>query len=480
MSGVVAVGTFAGFYARYHHKMDLEQWTVAGRGFGIVLVWLLMAGEIYTTYTFLGISGWAYSRGGPVLYVLGYQPLMYVVSFFILPLIWEFGQKYKLQTQADFFHLRYGSTYLSAFVALVGMIFLLPYVQLQLTGLGIIVEIASYGSIHRTPAMIVAFGLVAGFVFVSGIRGVAWVSVIKDLLLLFAAVFVGISIPYIYFGGIGKMFAALALAKPAHLVMPGTTKNLGHIWYVSSLMMTSLGFFMWPQNFVAAYTARSGQILRRNAILMPLYSITMPLMIIVGLTAVLVIPNLTNGDLSLLTMVRKTFPAWFLGMIGGAGALTAMVPAASQLLTAATLFSKNLCRPIMAPEMSDRRVAMLARVMVFVLTASALVLAIRSSTTLVQLLLIGYAGVAQFLPGVLFGLYAKRPSTTAIFAGMMCGVAVVSFLTVTKRDPWMGWNAGFLGLCLNFAVAAGVSFVAKRAGSRQQAFPGLATGSGQA
>jgi SSS family solute:Na+ symporter len=328
--------------------------------------------------------------------------------------------------------------------------------------------------------MIVAFGLVAGFVFVSGIRGVAWVSVIKDLLLLFAAVFVGISIPYIYFGGIGKMFAALALAKPAHLVMPGTTKNLGHIWYVSSLMMTSLGFFMWPQNFVAAYTARSGQILRRNAILMPLYSITMPLMIIVGLTAVLVIPNLTNGDLSLLTMVRKTFPAWFLGMIGGAGALTAMVPAASQLLTAATLFSKNLCRPIMAPEMSDRRVAMLARVMVFVLTASALVLAIRSSTTLVQLLLIGYAGVAQFLPGVLFGLYAKRPSTTAIFAGMMCGVAVVSFLTVTKRDPWMGWNAGFLGLCLNFAVAAGVSFVAKRAGSRQQAFPGLATGSGQA
>ena len=86
--------------------MDLEQWTVGDRGFGMLLVWLLMAGEVYTTFTFLGASGWAYSKGAPVLYVLGYQPLMYVVSFFILPQVWEVGRKYRLQTQADFFHAR--------------------------------------------------------------------------------------------------------------------------------------------------------------------------------------------------------------------------------------------------------------------------------------------------------------------------------------------------------------------------------------
>src|SRR2546425_7664163 len=102
ISSMVAGGSFAGFYAGSRYKMDLEQWTVGGRGFGMVLVWLLMAGEIYTTFTFLGASGWAYSRGGPVLYILGYQPLMYVVSFFVLPQVWEAGRKYKLQSQADF------------------------------------------------------------------------------------------------------------------------------------------------------------------------------------------------------------------------------------------------------------------------------------------------------------------------------------------------------------------------------------------
>ena len=34
--------------------MNLEQWSVGGRGFGTIFVFLLMAGEIYTTFTFLG------------------------------------------------------------------------------------------------------------------------------------------------------------------------------------------------------------------------------------------------------------------------------------------------------------------------------------------------------------------------------------------------------------------------------------------
>jgi solute:Na+ symporter, SSS family len=415
ISAIVAIGSLVGFLARFHHKMDLEQWTVGGRGFGLVLVWVLMAGEVFTTFTFFGASGWAYSRGGPALHILGYNPLIYVVSFFILPIIWEVGRKHRLQTQADFFQVRYGSTYLGAFVALVGVVCLIPYLQIQVTGLRLIVEIASFGAIHRTPAMIIGFGLVAAFVFMSGVRGLAWVSLIKDLLLLFAALFIGIAVPRIYFGGIGPMFAALVRTKPGHLVMPGATKDLGHAWYVSTVLMISLGFYMWPQYFGASFTARSGRILQRNAVIMPLYAITMPLMFFVGFSAVLILPGLSNGDLSMLTMVQKTFPAWFLGVIGGAGALTAMVPVAIQLLTGATLYSKNLFRPILAPSMTDQQVAKLAKIMVLVLTAGAVLLAIYSSVSLVSLFLMGLAGVAQLFPGVLLGLFSKRVTTSGVF-----------------------------------------------------------------
>lgn len=458
ISAIVTIGTVVGFLARYHHKMDLEQWTVGGRGFGLVLVWLLMAGEIFTTFTFLGASGWAYSRGGPALYILGYSPLIYVVSFYTLPLIWEVGQKYRLQTQADFFQVRYGSTYLGAFVALVGVLCLIPYVQIQVIGLGLIVEIASFGRIHHTTAMIVGCTLVAAFVFVSGVRGVAWVSMIKDVLLLLAAVYIGIAVPHIYFGGIRPMFAALIQAKPTHLVMPGATNELGHSWYVSTVLMVSLGFYMWPQYFGATFTARNGRVLRRNAVIMPLYAITMPLMFFVGFCAVLILPRMSNGDLSLLTIVQKTFPTWFLGVVGGAGALTAMVPAAIQLLTGAALYTKNLFRPIVAPRMTDQQVARLAKVMVLVLTFGAVLLAIYSSTSLVSLWLIGLAVAAQLFPGVILGLFSKRVTTSGVFAGLVIGTGIAVFLMLAGHEQeYHGLNPGFLGLCFNFAVTGLVS-----------------------
>jgi len=462
ISFIVGLGAFIGFYACRRHEMDLEQWTVGGRGFGVVLVWLLMAGEVYTTFTFLGASGWAYSKGGPVLYILGYQPLIYVASFYILPQMWQVAQKHKLQTQADFFRARYASKSLEALVALMGVIFILPYLQLQLTGLGIIMEVASFGRIPRTPAMIISFTIVAAFVFTSGIRGVAWVSGLKDILLLFAALFIGIAIPYHYFGGVGPLFTALIQANPRHLVMPGATPNLGHSWYITTVLLTALGFFMWPQFIGGSFTAKSGDTLLRNAVVMPLYSITMPLMLFVGFTAALILPGLSNGDLSLLTMVQKTFPAWFLGVIGGAGALTAMVPAAVLILTAATLFIKNFVRPVIAPHITDSQVARLAKITVVAITAVALVFAILSSTSLVSLLLLGYAGVAQFFPGVVFGLYWKRVSAVPVLLGLSTGVAIAASLSLTHRDPFLGWNAGFIGLCANFAVTVLASFLVRR------------------
>jgi len=382
--GIVAVGSAIGFYAGTRQKMSLEQWTVGSRGFGTLLMWLLMAGESYTTFSVLGASGWVYSRGGPALYILAYITLSNVVSFFVMPHVWELGRAHGMQTQPDFFRVRYGSTYLAALVAAIGVVFIVPYLQLQLTGLGIIVEVASFETIGRTPAMTIAVTLVAGFVFVSGVRAVAWVSIMKDVLMVVAAVSVGIGVPYIYFGGVGPMFAALASANPQHLVLPGSTKDLGHAWYVSTVLLTSLGGYMWPHPFGASFTAKSGDTLRRNAVVMPIYTLTLAFIFFTGFAALLVVPGLENGDLALLTMVRRTFPAWMLGIVGGAGALTAMVPAAILVLTASTLFAKNLYRPLFAPGMSDDQVARLARAMVIVLSAVSLYFAMRSSATLVR------------------------------------------------------------------------------------------------
>jgi SSS family solute:Na+ symporter len=127
--------------------------------------------------------------------------------------------------------------------------------------------------------------------------------------------------------------------------------------------------------------------------------------------------------------------------------------------------------------MTDDQVAKLARVMVVVLGLISLCLAIYSSATLVSLLLTGYAGVTQFFPGVVLGLYWRRVTTSGVLAGMIAGVATAIFLMLSHRDPLFGWSAGFVALCFNFLVVTLVSLLTP---SIEIGFPGTASRPGTA
>ena len=63
IAAFVVLAIALGLRARRGHDMDLEGWSVGGRGFGSLFIFLLMAGEIYSTFTFLGGAGFVYVCG---------------------------------------------------------------------------------------------------------------------------------------------------------------------------------------------------------------------------------------------------------------------------------------------------------------------------------------------------------------------------------------------------------------------------------
>src|ERR1700759_1705182 len=172
----VVAALLLGLRARHGKDMTLEQWTVGGRGFGTILVFVLMAGEIYTTFTFLGGSGYAYGHGAPAFYILGYGCLAYVLSYWLLPPIWRYARQHRLIAQPDFFARKYDSPALGVLVAIVGIVALIPYLVLQLKGLGIIVDAAAYGTISSTLAICIGAAVVTVYVMVSGVHGSAWTA----------------------------------------------------------------------------------------------------------------------------------------------------------------------------------------------------------------------------------------------------------------------------------------------------------------
>jgi SSS family solute:Na+ symporter len=456
--------TIVGMIPGMNKKMSLEEWAVGGRSFGRWLNWFILAGEIYTAFAFLGGSGWAYARGGPTFYILGYGALAYVVGYYVLPAISPIGRKHGLMTQPDLIEHMYGSKWLGILTACVGVAFLMPYLQLQLTGLGLIIETCSYGVIGRVPAMLIAFTMVAAFVYLSGLKGVASTAVIKDVIMIVAVVFFGLSLPIHFFGSVGGMFEALDAAKPGFLTLPGGTKNLDVSWAMSTIALTSLGFYMWPHFSANSFSAKNPDVLRHNAIYLPLYQICLIFPMLIGFTALLILsPALKVPDMAFMAIVQNVFPGWALGLVGGAGALACMIPAADLILSTSMLFTRNIYGRTVGHDVAPQTQAKIARLLVLVLTGIALALAIFAPNMLVNLLLTGYSGVTQFFPMIVLGLFWKRATKIAAYSGLIVGEFLVFYLILNKMDPFgifgMNLNAGFVALVVNFVVFVAISLV---------------------
>ncbi|MDR3588437.1 MAG: sodium:solute symporter family protein [Negativicutes bacterium] len=466
----VIAATIVGMIPGMRQKMTLEEWAVGGRNFGRGLNWFILAGEIYTAFAFLGGSGWAYARGGPTFYILGYGALAYVVGYYVLPAISPIGRRHGLMTQPDLVEHLYNSRWLGILTACVGVAFLLPYLQLQLTGLGLIIETCSYGLIPRIPAMLIAFTLVAAFVYLSGLKGVATTAVIKDVVMIIAVVFFGLYLPIHYFGSLGGMFEAVDAAKPGFLTLPGGTKNLDVSWAMSTLVLTSLGFYMWPHFAANSFSARNADVLRHNAVFLPLYQICLLFPMLIGFTALMIItPALKTPDMAFMVIVQQTFPGWALGLVGGAGALACMIPAADLILSTSMLFTRNIVCRAVSRDIEPASQAKIAKIVVLVLTAMALTLAIYAPNMLVNLLLTGYSGVTQFFPMVVLGLFWKKATKIAAFCGLFAGELLVFYLPLSGQDPLaivgLNLNAGFVALVVNMAVFVVLSLLTSTADS---------------
>ncbi|MFO2551271.1 sodium:solute symporter family protein, partial [Alicyclobacillus cycloheptanicus] len=263
-------------------------------------------------------------------------------------------------------------------------------------------------------------------------------------------------------GGLTAMFTKINAEKPGFLTLGA--KGMGIPWFISTVALTGLGFYMWPHAFGAVYTAKHERVFRKNAIFLPLYQLILLFVFFAGFAAILITPGLTNSNLALLDAVQKVFPGWVAGVIGGAGVLTAIVPGSLMLMCAGTLIAENIYRPLVGGNTSPKQLQTIARVMVWVVAAVTFLFSIHSNAAIVALLLMGYNFVSQFFPTVLLAVFARRAvSKAGAFAGIIVGVAMVVYFTMSNLSLLWGVNTGFWALLVNFIVVVVVSLMTREA-----------------
>jgi SSS family solute:Na+ symporter len=295
-------------------------------------------------------------------------------------------------------------------------------------------------------------------------------------MILGTAVFIGLYLPVRYYGGYRAMFVAIDQAKPGFFVLPA--RGMSPSWFISTVLLTGFGFYMWPHTFGSVYTARDERVLRKNAVVMPLYALVLVFVFLAGFAAVLQVPGLrgSDADLSLLRIAKLTFSPLMVGLLGAAGVLTALVPGSMLLVTTTTIIAQNIYRPLV-PTTDERRIAIVARSAVPGVTLLAIWLSLRGGSAIVPLLLMGYNLVTQLMPAVLLSLWERpRASAAGAFAGILAGELVVAYQTVrgvslpdlipSAPQAIKDLNIGIVALVANVLVLGTVSLFAGRSRSR--------------
>jgi len=231
---------------------------------------------------------------------------------------------------------------------------------------------------------------------------------------------------------------------------------------------------MWPHSFGSLFTANAERAFRRNAMMMPLYQLILLFVFFVGFAAILKVPGLKGSeiDLSLLRLSVQSFDPWFVGVIGAAGVLTALVPGSMILIAAATLLANNIFRYI-RPQATEQTVSRLARLLVPVVALVSVIFTLRGGSTIVSLLLMGYSFVTQLFPTLIASLLPHNPVTReGAFAGICVGVATVAITSLARTsvgalfpalpEALRDLNIGIVALILNLVALGVVSALTHR------------------
>ena len=436
--GLIAAVTVLGFWASRWGGANLdtlEQWALGGRGFGTIVSWFLLGGDLYTAYTFIAVPALVFGVGAFGFFAVPYTTIAYPFVFLVMARFWVVAKNRGYVTFADFVRDRFGDRSLEIAIAVTGFIAAMPYIALQLLGMQVIFA-QYFGAASATAlnaALIIAFAILAAYTYTSGLRAPAMIAFVKDTLLYVTIIAAVVIIPA-KLGGWASIFAAAGAALASHKP-PGSLilQQPQYFAYASAAFGSAMSLFLYPHSVTSLLSAKSKLVIQRNSALLPLYSILLALLALLGYCALAAGIHTKDPNLAIPLLFRQFFPDWFLGVAFAAIVIGALVPAAIMAIGSANLFASNVFQEFhrQRPAFETRNAKLLC---LAVCAAGLLIKLFVPVQYAIYLQLLGGSLMLQTFPATALALYTRWFHPKALLAGWACGMAA---------SVWMAYAVGF-------------------------------------
>ncbi len=169
-----------------------------------------------------------------------------------------------------------------------------------------------------------------------------------------------------------------------------------HWAYGTLALGSALALFIYPHTVTGALASGRRDVIKRNAALLPAYSLLLGLLALLGYLA-LARPDVAaavraakNPQLAVPLLFDHMFPSWFAGVAFAAIGVGALVPAAIMSIAASNLFTRNVYTEFLRPDASPAEQTRVARIVSLLVKVGALVFVLAFDKTLsINLQLLG-------------------------------------------------------------------------------------------
>ena len=206
---------------------------------------------------------------------------------------------------------------------------------------------------------------------------------------------------------------------------------------------------MYPHSITGVLATKSRNTIRKNAAVLPLYSLMLGFLALLGYVAIYAgtkpidLNGAVNPQLVVPQLFLDHFPAWFAGIALAAIAIGALVPAAIMSIAAANLFTRNIYRDLIRPDADPRQEAKVSKIASLVVKFGALIFVIAmDQSAAINMQLLGGIWILQTFPAIVAGLYTRWFHRWALFGGWAAGIIYGTVAAYNVVNPVTKANFG--------------------------------------
>ena len=454
LGGYLVASLVLGWMARDRGDATAEDWFVASRTIGPVVLFFTLAATNFSAFFYVGFAGASYAKGFAFYGLLAMGTSLVGVSMLLLGLpTWKLGQEHGYLTPPEMVAGQTGSRVLGIVFALVLIVFTLPYLAIQPHAAGILLEQLTDGAIPRFAAAVGLTLVMLAYLWMGGMRSSAWTDLFQALVMI-GLLAVGVVAVMRGMGGFASAGDRLFASNPELFVREG--KVTVRQW-VSFMLLWPMTVPMFPQMFQRFYIAKSPRGLTTAAWLYPIVvALLFLLPVLFGVYGHLDFPDLQGkeADQIVALLLGEHVAPWLAALVLTGAIAAFMSTADSQLLAMSSIITRDvLGGAVKAPELWVGRVAMV------VLAAMGLAIAYEPPGSIFDIIKQAFTGLAVLLPTVVAVLYWPRVRAEACIVSICVGEALVfwSYLGGLPERLTMGMHPSTSVVAITAATLVAVT-----------------------